>query len=152
MHNLTSNSNIDLTLTYTDTATGESVKCEGTGIINANSFINPDLPKHQIQLTDISFPDAGLYGIYNATFRIQPQYNIIYISCDQIYDISAELITDINIKINIDQEPIVYSPINSDFIGKDIARVDKIPINTSQLNNDSGFIKSDALNGYATET
>ena len=152
MHNLISNSRISLTLTYTDSAMGVPSKYEGTGIINANSFINPDLPKHQIMISDISFPDAGLLGISNATFRIQPQYNIIYLSCDQISDLASEPVTDINISINIDQEPIVYSPIKSDFIGQDIARLDSIPKTTSQLNNDSGFITSSALTGYATET
>ena len=148
MHNLNVNSSISLTLTYTDSI-GESVKCEGTATINANSFTDPSLPKHQIMLSNISFPDLDLY---NATFRIQPQYDIIYLSCSQLSDIAAEPITDINIKINIDEEPIVSSPINSDFIGPDIARVDNIPTNTSELNNNSGFITRNALTGYATET
>ena len=51
--------------------------------------------------------------------------------------------------INIDN---VYTPIDSKFIGTDIARVSDIPVTTSQLTNDSNFITSDALTGYATET
>ena len=35
---------------------------------------------------------------------------------------------------------------------KDIATVSQIPTTTSQLDNDSGFVTSNALNGYATET
>ena len=148
MHNLIANSHISLILTYTDSI-GESLKCEGTGIINGNSFIKPNLPKHQIQISGVNFPDLG---ISNATFRIQPQYDIMYLSCSQLSDTAAEPITNININVNIDEEPIVSSPINSNFIGTDIARLDSIPKTTSQLDNDSGFITSNALNGYATET
>ena len=144
MHHLSANSPIGLTLTYTD-SNGESFKYEGTGKINLNSFASPDLPKHQIYITDINFPDLG---ISKAKFRIQPQYDVIYISCSQLSDSSAQLIANIDIRLNIDQEPIVSSPINSDFIGPDIARVSKIPTTTSDLTNDSGYITSSALTDY----
>lgn len=42
--------------------------------------------------------------------------------------------------------------INKDIYYKDIATVSQIPTTTSQLDNDSNFITSVALNGYATET
>ena len=42
--------------------------------------------------------------------------------------------------------------INKDIYYKDIATVSQIPTTTSQLDNDSNFITSAALNGYATET
>ena len=42
--------------------------------------------------------------------------------------------------------------INKDIYYKDIATVSQIPTTTSQLDNDSGFITSAALTGYATET
>lgn len=144
MHHLSANSSISLTLMYTD-SNGESFKCEGTGKLNSNSFADPSLPKHQIMLSSVSFPDLG---ISNATFRIQPQYDVIYISCSQLSDSSSQQIADINIKLNIDQEPIVSSPIKSDFIGLDIARVDKIPTTTSELTNDSGYITDYSLTDY----
>lgn len=144
MHHLSANSSISLTLMYTD-SNGESFKCEGTGKLNSNSFADPSLPKHQIMLSSVSFPDLG---ISNATFRIQPQYDVIYISCSQLSDSSSQQIADINIKLNIDQEPIVSSPIKSDFIGPDIARVDKIPTTTSELTNDSGYITDYSLTDY----
>ena len=144
MHHLNANSLISLILTYTD-SNGESFKYEGTGKINANSLTNPDLPRHQIYLSGINFPDSG---ISNATFRIQPQYNVIYLSCSQLSDGSAQPIANIDIKLNIDGESIVYSPISSDFIGTDIARIDKIPTTTSELKNDSGYITDSSLTDY----
>ena len=41
--------------------------------------------------------------------------------------------------------------INKDIYYKDIATVSQIPTTTGELTNDSGFITSTALNGYATE-
>ena len=103
MHNLYAGSIINLTLTYTDSI-GQSLKYEGTGSINSVSFNNPDLPNHQIRIDNVNFYDLN---IPTATFRIQPQSNIIYITGDQLSDIGAEPITNINIMINIDEEPIV---------------------------------------------
>ena len=144
MHHLSANSSISLTLLYTD-SNGQSFKYEGTGKINANSLTNPDLPRHQIYLYGINFPDSG---ISNATFRIQPQYNVIYLSCNQLSDSSAQPIANIDIRLNTDEAPIVYSPISSDFIGTDIARLDSIPKTTSQLTNDSGYITDSSLTDY----
>ena len=42
--------------------------------------------------------------------------------------------------------------INKDIYYKDIATVSQIPTTTGELTNDSGFITSAALTGYATET
>ena len=105
MHNLVENNIINLTLTYTD-SNGESLKYEGTATINFRSFSDTDLPSHQIVLSKINF--EGLNIIY-ANFKIQPQSNIIYIKIKsgQLYDSSGQPITNINIKINIDEEPIV---------------------------------------------
>ena len=47
-------------------------------------------------------------------------------------------------RINIDDTKDIYY--------KDIATVSQIPTTTGELTNDSGFITSTALNGYATET
>ena len=105
MNNLYAGSIINLTLTYTDSI-GDYLKYEGTGTIHSYSFTEPDLPNHQIRIDDVNFPDLD---ISNATFRIQPQSNIIYINIKggQLSDIAAEPITNINIRINIDEEPIV---------------------------------------------
>ena len=45
----------------------------------------------------------------------------------------------------------IYSSDTGIIYYKDIATVNRIPTTTSKLTNDSGFITSDALNGYATE-
>ena len=103
MHNLYAGNLINLTLTYTDSI-GESLKYQGTGSINSASFNKPDLPNHQIRIDNINFDDLDMPS---ATFRILPQSNIIYITGSQLSDIAAEPITNINIRINIDEEPIV---------------------------------------------
>ena len=147
VYNLEANDTINLKLTYTD-STGSTITSTGTGLVHSNSFINPTLPKHQIRLGSVSFPDLNISG---ATFRIQPQYGQIYITGSQLVDSSSQPIRSITISMNITVDA-VYNPINSSFIGADIARVADIPTTTSQLTNDSGFITSTALNGYATET
>ena len=45
----------------------------------------------------------------------------------------------------------IYSSDTGIIYYKDIATVIKIPTTTSKLTNDSNFITSDALNGYATQ-
>ena len=69
-----------------------------------------------------------------------------------IRDIHSQTVTNITISMNVTGNDIVYETINSNFIGTDIARTDKIPTKTSQLTNDSNFVTSAALSGYATET
>ena len=103
MHNLHAGNYINLMLTYTD-STGESLKYLGTGSINSASFNNPDLPNHQIKIDSVNF--AGL-NMPSATIRILPQSNIIYITGSQLSDSSGQPITNINIILNIDEEPIV---------------------------------------------
>ena len=109
-------------------------------------MIDPSAPKHQIRLANVSFPDLN---ISNATFRIQPQYGQIYITGNQLTDSAGQPITNINISMNITEDN-VYKTIDSNFIGADIARTSAIPTTTGELTNDSGFITSAALNGYAT--
>ena len=145
MHNLKINDTINLKLTYTD-STGSTITSTGTGLIHSNSMIDPSAPKHQIRLASVSFPDLN---ISNATFRIQPQYSQIYLSCPQFFDSNGQLVTNIKISMNIIEDN-VYKTIDSNFIGADIARVADIPTTTGELTNDSGFITNSALTGYAT--
>ena len=53
--------------------------------------------------------------------------------------------------MDVPKNDIIRTPINSDFIGTDIARTADIPTKTSQLTNDSNFVTSEALTGYTTE-
>ena len=113
-------------------------------------MIDPSSPKHQIRLASVSFPDLN---ISNATFRIQPQYGQIFITCPQFSDSNGQLVTNITISMNItNNEEVVNTPIDDRFIGTNIARVSAIPTTTSELTNDSNFITNAALTGYATET
>ena len=145
MNNLNVNDTINLKLTYT-ISDGSALTVTGTGLIHSNSFIDPTLPKHQIRLASVSFPALN---VSDATFRIQPQYGQIYLTGSQLVDISSQPITNITISMDITKNDF-YTPIDSSFIGTDIARVSDIPTTTSQLTNDSGFITSEALTGYAT--
>ena len=108
-------------------------------------MMDPTNPKHQIRLT-INFP--GL-NISNKTFRIQPQYGNIYVDFPQLLDSNSQTISNIIIKTHDD---LVYKPIRDEFISDNIARVRDIPTKVSQLENDSGFITTANLNGYATDT
>ena len=145
MHNLNINDTINLKLTYTD-STGSTITSTGTGLIHSNSMIDPSAPKHQIRLANVSFPDLN---ISNATFRIQPQYSQIFITGNQLTDSAGQLVTNIKISMDITEEN-VYTTIDSNFIGTDIARTSAIPTTTGELTNNSGFITNEALTGYAT--
>lgn len=134
---------IYLKLSYTD-SNGSITTATGTGAINSNSFIDPSFPKHQIRLANVSFPDLNISG---ATFRIQPQYDQIYIDCSQLLDNSSQPITNITISMSITTNSI-YHPIDSRFIDTNIARVTDIPTTTGELTNDSGFITDSALTSY----
>ena len=144
-HSLNANDTINLKLSYTD-STGSTITATGTGVIHSNSFIDPSFAKHQIRLASVSFPSLN---ISDATFRIQPQYDQIFITGSQLVDSSSQPITNITIGMNITEENI-YKTIDSNFIGTDIARASAIPTTTSQLTNDSNFITNAALSGYAT--
>ena len=63
---------------------------------------------------------------------------------------AGEPVTNITISMNVSPNDRIITPINSDFIGTDIARVSKIPTKTSQLTNDSNFVTSDSLATVAT--
>ena len=144
MKKLKANDSIYLSLIYVD-STGETKSYAGTGVIHNNSLMDPTNIKHQIRLT-INFP--GL-NISNKTFRIQPQYGNIYVDFPQLLNSDSQPISNIRIKTYND---IAYKPINDNFISNNIARVSDIPTRISQFDNDSGFITSDALTGYATKT
>ena len=139
-HNLQVDNEIPLKLSYTN-SNGEEIAAIGTGTIHANSTIGPSFPKHQIRLANVSFPELN---ISNATFRIQPQYSQIYINCPQFSDSNGQLVTNIKISMNITGDTIL-KPIDSAFIGNDIARISAIPTNVSQLTNDSGYVVSSDL-------
>ena len=63
---------------------------------------------------------------------------------------SGEPVTNITISMNVGPNDRIITPINSDFIGTDIARVSELPTKTSQLTNDSNFVTSDSLATVAT--
>ena len=139
-HNLQVDDEIPLKLSYTN-SNGEEITAIGTGTIHANSTIGPSFPKHQIRLANVSFPDLN---ISNATFRIQPQYSQIFINCPQLSDSNSQLVTNITISMNITEDNI-YKPIESTFIGTDIARTSAIPTKVSELTNDSDYVVNSAL-------
>ena len=128
VHNLSIDNEINLKLSYTN-SNGETITAVGTGTIHSHSMIDPSLPKHQIRLANVSFPDLN---ISNATFRIQPQYGQIFITGNQLTDSAGQPITNITISINITEEN-VYKTINSNFIGADIARTADIQTAISSM-------------------
>lgn len=121
VHNLSIDNEINLKLSYTN-SNGEFITAVGTGTIHSNSMIDPSAPKHQIRLANVSFPDLN---ISNATFRIQPQYEQIYLNGNQLTDSAGQLVTNIIIGINITEENI-YKTIDNNFISSDIARTSDI--------------------------
>ena len=148
MNKLKENDTIDLVLSYVDSSSGEEVSFIGIGSIHNNSFIKPTDPKHQIRLT-FNFPELNMSGV---TFRIQPQYGQIFITGNQLIDSNLNPVETIYIRMDLKESQVtVYEPIDIGFIDSSIARVSDIPTTTSKLTNDSGFITSDALTGYATE-
>ena len=138
---------IKLSLKYTSSA-GEYVTFPGTGSIHSDTFIEPNNLNHQIRLVNVNFTSLNISG---AEFIIKPGSKQIYITCSQLLDSSSQPITNIIILMDIAIDN-VYTAIDSKFIGTDIARVTDIPTTTGELTNDSGFITSAALTGYATET
>lgn len=130
VNNLKADDSISLKLSYTS-SNSEEITVIGTGVIHSNSMIGPSLPKHQIRLANVSFPDLNISG---ATFRIQPQYEQIYLSCPQLSDSAGQLVTTIKISMDIpgDQE-VAYKPIDDRFISTNIARISDIPTNYVDL-------------------
>ena len=117
-------------------------------------------------MENINFPEPDYPGtiVTQSSFVIQPQelapyaghYGCIYLYTQGVYiqDIGPKPstpVTNITISMDVGPNDRIIKPINSDFIGTDIARVSKIPTKTSQLTNNSGFITSAALTGYTTE-
>ena len=73
----------------------------------------------------------------------------------QIKSILAEnflALSDTSQSITFFTDHISINSIGKDIYYNDIATVSQIPTTTGELTNDSGFITSTALNGYATET
>ena len=93
----------------------------------------------------ISFPGLNVDQV--ASFGIIPKYGQIelYMRDHSIKDSNNQRVTNITISMNVPKNDIIRTPINSNFIGTDIARVSKIPTKTSQLTNDSGFVTSTEL-------
>ena len=75
----------------------------------------------------------------------------IDIPADAYLNLNSQGNSNIGLKLDINFVDNGNS-INKDINYKDIATVSQIPTTTSQLTNDSNFITSTALNGYATET
>ena len=147
-HDLGVGSEIPLKLSYV-TSAGDKRIFTGTGIIHSNSYIEASHPLHQIILENVSFPDLPV--ISNATLAIKPQSEQIYMNCPEINEGVEQIIY---IKICINSEETVYTPIDDRFISTDIARTADIPTKTSQLTNDSNFVTSEAIatNYVTTDT
>ena len=89
--------------------------------------------------------------VYNASFSIIPKYGQIDLYMrDLNIGPAGEPVTNITISMDVPKNDIIRTPINSNFIGTDIARTADIPTKTSQLTNDSNFIASDSLATVAT--
>ena len=127
---------IKLRLTYTN-SDGSYVRSAGTGSIHSDTFIKPNNSNHQIRLVNVNFTSLNISG---AEFIIKPGSKQIYITCSQLLDSSSQPITNIRILMDIDVDN-VYTPIDSKFIGTDIARVADIPsiegLATEQYVNDA---------------
>ena len=117
-------------------------------------------------MENINFPELDYPGtiVTQSSFLIRPQelapyaghYGCIYLYTQGVYiqDIDSKPstpVTNITISMDVGPNDRIIKPINSDFIGTDIARVSKIPTKTSQLTNDSEFVTNAALTGYTTE-
>ena len=147
-HDLGVGSEIPLKLSYV-TSAGDIRIFTGTGIIHSNSYIESSHPLHQIILENVSFPDLPV--ISNATLAIKPQSEQIYMNCPEIKEGIQQILY---IKLCINTEETVYTPIDDRFISTDIARTADIPNKTSQLTNDSNFVTSEAIptNYVTTDT
>ena len=137
-HHSKAGDTINLKLKYTDSA-GKLHTFSGTGVLHEDSFIDPGLPKHQIRIDNVNFPKPAFpgTGVSQAYFRIQPQNGQIYLYMQDlsIHDIHAQTVTNITISMNVGPNDRIITPINSNFIGTDIARAADIPTKTSQLTN-----------------
>ena len=113
-----------------------------------------ELTKHQatnqdkITINKLSMGEPGITirENYNTTGS---SYVFASLSKDSLVFHNSTKTSDHTVGFNIDHISIDY---NTELYYKDIATVSQIPTTTSQLDNDSNFITSAALNGYATET
>ena len=91
-------------------------------------------------MDDVTFPSST---VAQSSFRIEPQYGKIYlyIRGSDIKDSNNQTVTNITISMNVVPDDIIYTPINSEFIGTDIARTADIPsiegLATEQYVNDA---------------
>lgn len=94
-------------------------------------------------MENVAFPGSE---VAQASFSIIPKYGQIdlYMRGSHIGSV-AEPITNITISMDVGPNDRIITPINSSFIGTDIARTADIPTTTSQLTNDSNFITSTEL-------
>ena len=108
------------------------------------------LAKHQgnITINELSMVENGITikENYNTTGS---SYISAFLSSDSLVFYNSTKTSDHTVGFSIDHISIDY---NTELYYKDIATVSQIPTTTGELTNDSGFITSTALNGYATET
>ena len=99
-------------------------------------------------MENVSFRNSE---VYDASFSIIPKYGQIdlYMMGLNIGP-AGEPIPNITISMDVGPNDRIIKPINSKFIGTDIARTADIPTKTSQLTNDSNFVTSDSLATVAT--
>ena len=146
-HHAKAGDTINLKLKYTDSA-GDLHIFSGTGLIDEDSFIDPVLKDHQIRLNKVAFPGSD---VAQASFSIIPKYGQITLYMRDLHiGPAGDPVTNITISMNVVPNDRIITPINSDFIGTDIARTKDIPTKTSKLTNDSGFVTSDSLATVAT--
>ena len=134
-HKLKADDTINLKLKYTDSA-GDLHTFSGTGVIHSDSFIDPVLKNHQIRLDNVNFRNSE---VAQASFSIIPKYGQIdlYMRGSHIGP-AGEPITNITISIDVGPNDIIITPINSDFIGTDIARTADIK-NVSGVNDGTNW-------------
>ena len=108
------------------------------------------LTKHQgnITINELSMGENGITikEYYNTTGS---SYISASLSRDSLVFHNSTKTSDHTVGFSIDHISIDY---NTELYYKDIATVSQIPTTTGELTNDSGFITSAALTGYATET
>ena len=107
------------------------------------------LTKHQdnITINELSMGEDGITikEYYNTTGS---SYISALLSKDWLVFHNSTKTSDHTVGFSIDHISIDY---NTELYYKDIATVSQIPTTTGELTNDSGFITSAALTGYATE-
>ena len=112
-----------------------------------NSYVLK-LANYQVgtNINNLSIGETGISILknYNATGS---SYISAYLSNDWLVFHNSSKTSDHTVGFSIDHISIDY---NTELYYKDIAKVSQIPTTTGELTNDSGFITSEALTGYAT--